>query len=169
MTRSPTPDELAHRYDDPYRKSERFEIDPERFERGVQRDDDGAWGVGALVVHDGRGLFVREGDTWLLPGGRLESDESPEAGARREVREETGVEIEIVDLGAIAEQTFVQRGSNRSYEFRFATFVAEPIAAEPTLPDAPRDDAIDAIAWRSDVPEATFDYDLVRRLADTYG
>ena len=87
MTWSPTPDELARRYDDPYRKSERFEIDPERFERGVQRDDDGAWGVGALVVHDGRGLFVREGDTWLLPGGRLESDESPEAGARREVRE----------------------------------------------------------------------------------
>lgn len=165
-----SPDELAARYDDsePYRKAERFEIDPERFERGIERGDDGAWGVGALVVRDGRALFVREADTWLLPGGRLEADESPESGARREVREETGIEIEIVGLGAIAEQTFVRRGSDESYEFRFVTFVAEPLEPDPTLPKTPDDDAIDAVAWRSSVPENTFDRDLVCRLLDAY-
>lgn len=166
MTLSPA--ELAKRYDDHFHKSDRFEIDPGRFRRGIERGDDGAWGVGALVVHDGDVLFVRESEMWLLPGGRLEAGESAEAGARREVREETGIEIEIVDLGAIAEQTFVRRGSNDSYEFRFATFVAEPVEAEVGLTAVPEDDAIDAVAWRSEVPENTFDRDLVRRLVETY-
>lgn len=166
---APSPSELTARYDGYlYRKAERFEVDPDRFRRGVERGDDGGWGVGALVVHDGRALFVREADTWLLPGGRLEAGESPESGARREVREETGIEIEIVGLGAIAEQRFVRRGSDESYEFRFATFVAEPLDPDPTVPKTPDDDAIDAVAWRSSAPENTFDRDLVCGLIDAY-
>ncbi len=35
---------------------------------------------------------------WGLPGGSLEYGESPEAGVRREVREETGWEVEIEKL-----------------------------------------------------------------------
>jgi ADP-ribose pyrophosphatase YjhB (NUDIX family) len=161
-------DELAARYDDPYRKADRFELEPDRFDRGLARGDAGAWGVGALVVHDGRGLFVREGDTWLLPGGRLEADESHAAGARREVAEETGLEIEIDGLAAIAEQTFVRRGSSESYEFRFATFVAEPIDATPELPHDPDDDAIEEVRWHASVPAKTFDRDLVERLVDAH-
>jgi ADP-ribose pyrophosphatase YjhB (NUDIX family) len=159
---------LAARYDDPYRKSERVTIDPARFEKAVSRGDDGGWGVGALVVSDGCGLFVREGDVWLLPGGRLEAGESPEAGARRETREETGVEIEITGLGAIAEQTFVRDGSDRSYDFRFATFVAEPTDGLTEVPSDDGDGSIDDVAWRSAVPERTFDRPLVSRLFETY-
>ncbi|WP_254837805.1 NUDIX hydrolase [Natronomonas marina] len=162
---SPTPDELAARYGDVYRKAERIEIDAERFDRGIERGDDGAWGVGALVVDSGRVLLVREGDIWLLPGGRLESDETPEAGAVREVREETGVDAEITGLGAIAEQTFRRDGSAATFDFRFATFLADPvstdIAADPGRPG----EGIDEAAWHGDVPENTFDRDLVVRLA----
>lgn len=32
---------------------------------------------------------------WEFPGGKLEPDEAPEAGARRELREELGVEVEL--------------------------------------------------------------------------
>jgi len=160
-----SPDELAARYDDVYRKAERIEVDAERFDRALERGDDGAWGVGALVADGDRILFVREDDTWLLPGGRLEAGETPAEGARREVREETGVDVEITGLGAVAEQTFQREGGDDSFEFYFATFLAEPtstdLAADPGRPG----EGIDEAAWRAAVPENTFDRELVARLA----
>lgn len=165
---SPTPSELLARYEDPYRKAERIEIAPDRFERGVERGDDGAWGVGALVVDRGRVLFVREGDTWLLPGGRLEADESPEAGARREIEEETGVVVDITGLAAVAEQTFLKEGSDDAYDFYFATFLAEPRSTGLAADQGRADEGIDEVAWLSTVPENTFDRDLVERLFRTY-
>ena len=35
---------------------------------------------------------------WELPGGRLSRGESPQQGLRREIREETGLNIEIADI-----------------------------------------------------------------------
>jgi ADP-ribose pyrophosphatase YjhB (NUDIX family) len=177
----PTPAELAARYDDPLRKSDRIRLSAERFERGIERGDDGGWGVGALVADSGRALFVREGETWLLPGGHLESGESPEAGAKREVYEETGVGVEITGLGAVAEQTFVHESTGDSYEFYFATFLAEPTEdaasanggpseESETGPHAPasEEEQIDAVEWFDSVPEATFDRELVAALFDTH-
>jgi 8-oxo-dGTP pyrophosphatase MutT (NUDIX family) len=163
-----SPEELAARYDSPYRKHDRIELSPERFEKGLERGDGGAWGVGALVVHGGRALFVRESDTWLLPGGRLEPGESPAAGARREVREETGVGISIDGLGAIAEQTFVRAGSDETYEFYFATFLGKPEDPDPVADAEPNDGPIDEVSWRRDVPADTFDRELVTRLVEAY-
>lgn len=162
-----SPDGLAARYDDPYRKTARIEIASERFEKGIERGDDGAWGAGALLARDGRTLFVREGEMWLLPGGRLESGETPESGAKREVREETGLEITIVGLGAIAEQTFVREGTDETYEFYFATFLGEP-RGRISRTNAADDSVIDEVSWRCGVPPNTFDRDLVTRLVETY-
>ena len=57
------------------------------------------------VVRDERGrvLLVRRGHEpalgkWSLPGGRIEPDESPEQAAVREVREETGLEVQVGEL-----------------------------------------------------------------------
>jgi ADP-ribose pyrophosphatase YjhB (NUDIX family) len=162
----PDPDRLAARYGDVERRADVVDLDPERFDRALERGDDGAWGVGALVVHHGRVLMVREGDTWLLPGGRLEPGESPEAGARREVREETGVAVEITDLAAIADRTFRRAGGAETYEFVFATFLASPASDEPPADPVPSEASIDRVTWRERIPEDTFDRGLVVTLAE---
>ena len=60
------------------------------------------WAAAAVVTDDaGRVLLCRQGvgeRRWALPGGRLRRDESPLAAVLREIRAETGWEIEVVDL-----------------------------------------------------------------------
>jgi 8-oxo-dGTP diphosphatase len=60
-------------------------------------------GVGAVVVDSGRVLLVQRGREplkghWSLPGGLIELGESLHAGLVREVREETGLEVEPIEL-----------------------------------------------------------------------
>ena len=60
--------------------------------------------VAAAIVNDaGQVLAIRRRDNsrWEPPGGVLELDETIEDGLRREVREETGLEIEIERLTGI--------------------------------------------------------------------
>lgn len=58
----------------------------------------------AAVIFDRQGglllvkLTYQREHPWGLPGGSLEYGEAPEAGVRREVREETGWEVEIEKL-----------------------------------------------------------------------
>ncbi|HEV2134163.1 MAG TPA: NUDIX hydrolase [Terracidiphilus sp.] len=59
--------------------------------------------VGAIIVDAGRVLLVRRGSEplkgqWSMPGGALELGESLTEGLVREVREETGLLIEPVEL-----------------------------------------------------------------------
>ncbi|MDX2393423.1 NUDIX domain-containing protein [Streptomyces sp. DK15] len=63
--------------------------------------------AGAVVREDGRLLAIRRADngTWELPGGVLELTESPEAGVRREVLEETGIEVEVDELTGVYKNT----------------------------------------------------------------
>ncbi|WFE26348.1 NUDIX domain-containing protein [Solwaraspora sp. WMMD791] len=68
-------------------------------------------GVAVVVLRDGRFLMgFRKGahgaGTWSLPGGHLEHGESFEQTARREVAEETGVEITNVRFGAVTNDVF---------------------------------------------------------------
>jgi 8-oxo-dGTP pyrophosphatase MutT (NUDIX family) len=53
--------------------------------------------VAILVVHRGRVLLVhhRQLNKWLPLGGHIELDEDPEAAARREAKEESGLEVEL--------------------------------------------------------------------------
>jgi ADP-ribose pyrophosphatase YjhB (NUDIX family)/GNAT superfamily N-acetyltransferase len=60
-------------------------------------------GVGVLVEIEGRILLVQRGQApfqgwWALPAGYIEADESVEDAAVRECREETGLEVEPLEL-----------------------------------------------------------------------
>ncbi|MFV2110853.1 NUDIX hydrolase [Micromonospora sp. LOL_025] len=59
------------------------------------------WAVAAVVTDDaGRVLLCRQGrgERHGLPGGRLRPAESPVHAATRDIRAETGWEVEVVDL-----------------------------------------------------------------------
>ena len=64
------------------------------------------WHSGAFVVirdETGRGLWVKRKDhaVWNLPGGRSSRGETPWATATRETREETGLNVRLVDLTGV--------------------------------------------------------------------
>ena len=54
--------------------------------------------VGAFIVFDNKVLLVNHPryDMWLPPGGHIELDEDPEEALFREIKEETGLEVEIM-------------------------------------------------------------------------
>jgi 8-oxo-dGTP diphosphatase len=55
--------------------------------------------VKAVVLHQGRVLLlVNERDEWDLPGGRPEAGEDHRTALAREVREETGLSVEVGEL-----------------------------------------------------------------------
>ena len=68
--------------------------------------------VGAIVFRDGAVLLVKRGaepnrGRWSLPGGSLEIGETVEAGAVRETREETGVDVQ--PLRVLDVRDFIER------------------------------------------------------------
>jgi 8-oxo-dGTP diphosphatase len=70
-----------------------------------------------VVARDERGrvLLVRHADAgqWVAPGGSMEPGERPEQTALREMREETGLEVELVGiLGVYGGPEFEVRYAN---------------------------------------------------------
>lgn len=54
--------------------------------------------VGCFIVFDEKVLLVNHPryDMWLCPGGHIELDEDPEEALFREIKEETGLEVDIL-------------------------------------------------------------------------
>lgn len=74
-------------------------------------------GVGVIVLHEGRVLLGRRiashgAGAWQFPGGHLEAFESVEDCARREVLEETGLEIDDLQRGPYTSDVFVEEGKH---------------------------------------------------------
>jgi mutator protein MutT len=90
--------------------------------------------VGAVVVEDGRVLLVRRGSEplkghWSLPGGMLEVGETLAAGVAREVREETGLEVEPFELVEILDRIH-REGERVRYHYVIADYVCRVTGGE---------------------------------------
>lgn len=80
---------------------------------------------------------------WTLPKGGLEGDERREDAALREVREETGLDCDIVaELGTI-DYWFVWRPDEVRYHKYVHYFVMRHRGGDP----APRDDEAEDVEW----------------------
>jgi len=88
-------------------------------------------GAGAVIVHDGRVLLVRNirGVTkgrYLLPAGRLDPDELPDQAAVREAFEETNLRVEIE--GLLGVRLWVMDDGEHNYFFMFLARLVSPVS-----------------------------------------
>ena len=64
--------------------------------------------VGGIVIHDGSLLMIRRANEpskglWTVPGGRVEPGEYLADAVRREVKEETGITVDVGELLGVLE------------------------------------------------------------------
>ncbi|AFK21600.1 NUDIX hydrolase (plasmid) [Haloferax mediterranei ATCC 33500] len=115
---------------------------------------------------DGRIALVKTSwtDGWFLPGGAVEPNEIPAEAARREVREETGLDATIGSPLVVLDQRYLSENGDK--EWFSALYVVYAAAAEGEIPDVSQlgvtDDEILAARWFDTLPEEFHDGELLR-------
>jgi 8-oxo-dGTP diphosphatase len=104
-------------------------------------------GVGAVVFRGDEVLLVRRGKPpregqWSIPGGIQLTGETVSEAARREVREETGLEVEIGDVVAVIDSIARDAVGAIEYHYTLVDLLAEWRAGEAVAGD----DAAE-VAW----------------------
>jgi 8-oxo-dGTP diphosphatase len=68
-------------------------------------------GIGGVVIENGRALLIRRNNEplrgqWSIPGGYLELGESLKDGVARELLEETGLQVRVLDLIEVFDRVY---------------------------------------------------------------
>ncbi len=104
-------------------------------------------GVGAAIWHDNKILLARRGKSpkrgeWSLPGGAQELGETIMEALIREVREETGLTIEVVALIDVIDAIIPDKEGKIRNHYTLVDFAARWVAGEAR----PGDDVVD-VHW----------------------
>lgn len=113
-------------------------------------------GIGVVIIKDGKVLFGKRKNAhgagaWACPGGHLEFGESWEDCARREVLEETGLEVGAVRFGTVTNDIM------ESDEKHYITIcmVAEYVSGEPRILEPEKCEGWEWFDW-DDLPQPLF-------------
>ncbi|OFW03206.1 MAG: hypothetical protein A3I61_01110 [Acidobacteria bacterium RIFCSPLOWO2_02_FULL_68_18] len=92
-------------------------------------------GVGAVIVSGGGVLVVRRryeplAGRWSLPGGALELGETLESGVRREMLEETGLEVEVGPVIEVFDRILLDETRRVRYHFVLVDYLCWPVGGE---------------------------------------
>jgi len=95
-------------------------------------------GIGGVIIDEGRALLIRRGSEplrghWAIPGGTLELGESLEAGVARELLEETGVEVRVLELIEVFDRIFpsdLDDGRGPKFHYVIVDYLCERVSGE---------------------------------------
>ena len=111
-------------------------------------------GVGGIVIDRGRALLIRRGKEplkgeWSIPGGMLELGEEIAAGVRRELKEETGLDVEPLECILVFDR-IARDGARVKYHYVILDYLCRKEGGRLR----PASDVVDA-RWvrREDLPE----------------
>jgi 8-oxo-dGTP diphosphatase len=111
-------------------------------------------GVGGVVVDRGRVLLVRRGTEplrghWSLPGGLVEVGEALSDALVREVREETGLTVRVVELIELLDRIH-REGDRVRYHYVIADYLCVVEGGEPrAASDADEVRWVERAEWNS--------------------
>jgi ADP-ribose pyrophosphatase YjhB (NUDIX family) len=110
-----------------------------------------------VLDDDGRVLLAQRGKpprvgTWSLPGGAQHLGERAEAAARRELFEETGIEVGALELAAVVDAISRDEAGGVRYHYTIVDYCARWSGGEAR----PGDD-VAAVAWALPEELPTFD------------
>lgn len=85
----------------------------------------------AFIIHQGRTLLLwhKRLQRWMPPGGHVDPDETPEECAKRECKEETGLDVEII--GDASQDLFRHDTTEGRMLLRPFALLLEEIPASP--------------------------------------
>ena len=99
-------------------------------------------GVGGVLIENGRALLIKRGTEpllgqWSIPGGTLELGESLESGVARELLEETGLEVNVLDIIEVFDRIFFEPEQSDNplpprpkYHFVIVDYLCERVRGE---------------------------------------